>query len=391
MAGAPAAGPNDSCLSDEAGINSLDPGVFLNGPLVHDWRCTMTRLRVGLIGAGGIAAKLHLPEMQTVESAAVTVLAGRKESRLRTLCERFGVPRWTHSYEDVVADPEVDAVIIALPHPLHVRYGLMALQAGKHVHMQKPLSTSLNEADAFVNAVTASDRTVLALPFVSRPHVLAARELVQAGQLGTISSAHARFSHGGPEVYYATIQAILDETPEDELWFFDAEQADVGALFDMGVYAIAHLVAILGSVTAVTCRCTTVAKPTQLEDTASLILEFENGALGTAETGWCDGARTYGFSIHGTAGKLVNPSLTDRLLYFRPSSLVDEDAPLTEQSVDVSRFPSIHSHQHWVDCIREGTQPPLTNVQAARHVTEIMLRGLVSARERRTVDVVSRV
>jgi predicted dehydrogenase len=256
--------------------------------------------------------------------------------------------------------------------------------------MQKPLSTSLDEAEAFVTAVEQSDRTVLALPFVARPHVLAARELVQQGILGTVASAHARFSHGGPEVYYATIQAILEEEPEDELWFFDASRADVGALFDMGVYAIAHLVAVLGSVTAVTCRMTTVAKPTTLEDTAALLLDFESGALGTAETGWCDGARTYSFSIHGTSGKLVNPPLTGDLLHTIPTSLVNEDAPLTSTMIDTSTFPNIHAHQHWIDCIRAGIQPPVTNARMARHVTEIMLRGLESAREGRTVAVMSR-
>ena len=351
----------------------------------------MSTIRTGVIGAGGIAAKLHLPEMQTVADAEVLVLAGRKQRRLETLCRKFGVPKWTTSYDEVIADPEIDAVIVALPHPLHVKYGLLALANGKHVHMQKPLSTSLEEAEAFVRAADQSDRTVLALPFVSRPHVLAARESVQSGRLGTVSSAHARFSHGGPEVYYATVQAILDEEPEDDLWFFDAERADVGALFDMGVYSIAHLVAILGSVAAVTCRCTTVAKPTQLEDTASMILEFENGALGTAETGWCDGARTYGFSIHGTDAKLVNPPLTEELVLYRPTSLVDEDAPLSDETIDTSRFQSVNSHQHWVECIRAGTQPPISNAPFARHVTEIMLRGLQSSRERRTVEVESKV
>ncbi|MCA8996638.1 MAG: Gfo/Idh/MocA family oxidoreductase [Planctomycetaceae bacterium] len=351
----------------------------------------MNKIRVGIIGAGGIAAKLHLPELATVPDAEVTVLAGRQESRLKTLCDKFQVPRWSHSYGEVINDPEVDAVVVALPHPLHVKYGLQALAAGKHVHMQKPLSTSLEEADAFVDAVEKSSQTVLALPFVARPHVLAARRLVQSGKIGTVSSAHARFSHGGPEVYYATIQSILQEDPDDELWFFDAKRADVGALFDMGVYSIAHLVGVLGAVKSVTCLCTTVAKPTILEDTASLILEFENGALGTAETGWCDGARTYGFSIHGTDGKLVNPPLTGDLVHYRPSSLVDEDAPLLESAVDLSGEMNVHSHQHWIDCIQSGVQPEITNVQHARHVTEIMLKGLQSSRERRTIDIESRV
>lgn len=348
-------------------------------------------LRVGVLGAGGIAAKLHLPEMQTVADAKVTVLAGRKASRLETLCRKFDVPRWTHSYDEVVADPAIDAVIICLPHPLHVRYGLAALAAGKHVHIQKPLSTSLAEASDFVKAVETGDRTVLALPFVARPHVLEARDWVQSGKLGRVASAHARFSHGGPEVYYATIQTILNEPPVKELWFFDSQQADVGALFDMGVYSIAHLCAVLGSVTEVSCYCTTANKPTTLEDTAAILMRFANGAIGTAETGWCDGARTYGFSVHGTTGKLVNPPLTGDLQHFVPSSMVDEDAPLVERPVKLDRWPDENSHQHWVRCIRQGIQPPLANARFAWHVTEILLKSLESARQGKSVPIQSRI
>jgi predicted dehydrogenase len=351
----------------------------------------MQIIRVGILGAGGIAAKLHLPELCAIPGVEVVVLAGRQQSRLETLCRKFQIPRWTQAYETVLDDSAIDAVVIAVPHPLHVQYGLAALQAGKHVLMQKPLSTSLAEADQFVQAATATGKTVLALPYVGRPHLLAARELVHAGKLGTVSSATARFSHGGPEVYYATVQKILEEkVTGDDLWFFDARRADVGALFDMGVYAIAHLVAVLGSVTAVTCRTATVAKPTTLEDTATLILDFASGALGTAETGWCDGARTYGFSIHGTEGKLVNPPLTGDLWHFRPSSVVDEDAPLVKQQIDLQRFPVENAHEHWIRCIRSGTQPELANASMARHVTEIMLRGLESSRAGRTIEVSSR-
>jgi predicted dehydrogenase len=347
-------------------------------------------LRVGIIGAGGIAAKLHLPELMTVSGLEVTVLAGRKQSRLKTLCKQFNVPRWTNSYEELIADPNIDGVVVALPHPLHVKYGLMALDAGKHVHMQKPLSTSLDEAEQFVRAAEKTDRTVLALPFVARPHVLAARDMARQGRLGKVASAHARFSHGGPEVYYATIQQILGEETDDDLWFFDPAQADVGALVDMGVYSIAHLVAVLGAVTSVSCRMMTAAKPTTLEDTAAMLLDFECGAIGSAETGWCDGARTYGFSIHGMDGKLVNPPLTGDLIHYKPSSLVDEDAPLLSTPVDTSYYEDVNSHQHWANCIRRKVQPPITNARMARHVTEIMLRALESAKSGRVEKVLSR-
>ncbi len=348
-------------------------------------------IRIGIIGAGGIAAKWHLPELQTAEHVEVAILSGRKQKRLETLCAKYGVPRWTQSYEEVLSDPTIDGVVIALPHPLHVQAGLAALEAGKHLLMQKPLSTSLEEAAQFVQAADACDQTVLCLPYVAQPHLLAARNRIAAGDLGIVSSAHARFSHGGPEVYYATIQAILEEkSTGEDLWFFDAKQADVGALFDMGVYAIPHSTSLLFSVVSVTCRVSTMGKPTELEDTAALLLDFESGAIGTAETGWCDGARTYGFSVHGTQGKLVNPPLTRDLVFYRPSSLVDEDAPLISEPVATESFPDRNAHQHWIDCIRAGISPPLTNARFARHVTEIMLRGLESAREGRTVDVVSR-
>lgn len=348
-------------------------------------------LRVGIIGAGGIAAKLHLPELVAVPGVEVTVLAGRKQSRLDTLCRKFNVPRSSNSYEEVIADPNIDAVVIALPHPLHVKYGLMALDAGKHVHMQKPLSTSLDEAEQFVQAAGKTDKTVLCLPYVARPALLAARDCVARGELGRISAAHARFSHGGPEVYYATIQQILEEEDEDDLWFFDAKRADVGALFDMGVYAIAHLVTLLGTAKSVVGRCTTVDKPTTLEDTAAMILEFAGGTLGVAETGWCDGARTYGFEVHGTKGKLVNPPLTPHLLKFRPSTLVDEDGGLIQDAVDCSKYSSVDSHQHWIDCIRERKQPPFSNARYARHITEIMLAGLESSKSGKVTPIRSSV
>ena len=350
----------------------------------------MDEIRIAVIGAGGIAAKMHLPEMRTVADARVMLLSGRRQSRLETLCRKFDVPRWTQDYSAVLADPEIDAVIISLPHPLHVQWGVRALAAGKHVYMQKPLSTSLDEADRFVEAVERSDRCVLALPFVSNPRISAARQLVAEGRLGTVSAGHARYSHGGPEVYYAGIQQILEEEPDDNLWFYDADQADVGALFDMGVYAIANLVAVMGSVVAVTARCTTVDKPTQLEDTAALLLDFESGALGTVETGWCDAARSAFFSIHGTQGKVSCFGGDEPLNWWRPSSTTDEDAAPLCEAVDLSMFPQQNSHQHWIACIRNGSQPEQSNARMARHITEIMLRGLESSNRKQTLAVRSR-
>ncbi|HEX8911419.1 MAG TPA: Gfo/Idh/MocA family oxidoreductase, partial [Humisphaera sp.] len=179
-------------------------------------------LRIGIIGAGGIAAKLHLPELAPLAGrAAVTLVAGRTERRLKLLQDRFGVPRRTTRYEDVIADPAVDAVIVATPHMDHVRWGVAALEAGKHVYMQKPLSGDLAEADAFVAAAERHPSLVAyCLPHFDDT-VTTVRDLVRRGDLGQPTGMRARTSHGGPEVYYREVAAAFGEPEPTDLWFFD--------------------------------------------------------------------------------------------------------------------------------------------------------------------------
>ncbi|MGI8424797.1 MAG: Gfo/Idh/MocA family protein [Chloroflexota bacterium] len=346
-------------------------------------------MKVGIIGAGGIANKLHLPQLAKLEEVDVTWLSGRSERRLKILAERWGVPRRTHDYQEMLKDPELDGVIVALPHPLHVAAGVDALQAGKHVLMQKPLCDSLEDAERFVKAVESSDRMVLALPHFS-PTVYAVRDAIAKGQVGTVSGVSGRSSHGGPEVYYAEVRDGFDEK-SDDLWFFDAKRASVGALFDMGVYACSQVVVCGGSVKRVFGRTATIDKPTELEDTATLLLEFESGALGTVETGWCDPARTNFLHVHGTRGKLTSPGHErNPLTRWEPGSYTREDIPPVPSPVEVSGFGKGDAHEQWLECIRAGVQPSLSNAQTARHVTEVLLAGLESARSGRPVEITSR-
>lgn len=346
-------------------------------------------MRTGIIGAGGIANKLHLPQLAAMPEMQVTHIAGRKESRLRMLSDRFQVPRWTTDYRDVIADESVEAVVIAVPHPLHVQIGLEALAAGKHLLMQKPLTGSLDEARKFAAAVEASDRVVLALPHFG-PDIFVCRRLVAEGVIGRPSGAHCRVSHGGPEVYYAEVRDSFEESGSD-LWFFRKDEASVGALFDMGVYAVAALVAALGAVSFVQGMARTLDKPTELEDTATLLLEFRNGVVATAETGWVDPARSRELRIHGSLGKLTTPGHAGAALTrWEPGSFTREDVPSIPHALELSGEDRGNPHEHWLACIRAGRQPELSHVWAALHVTEVLLAGLESARTGRRQEVFSR-
>lgn len=332
-------------------------------------------INVGILGAGGIAALSHLPEIAAVGGMRVTHICGRAERRLRLLCDRFDVPRFSTSWADLLADDALDAVIVALPHPLHAEAGLAVLQQGLHLFMQKPLCTTVAEANQLVAASDARPAQVVYCRPSFDAVVYEMKRRLAAGAVGKVSGALARHSHGGPEVYYAEVTDSFEEPRvEDDFWFFDADTAGGGALIDMGVYSIANIVALLGKVDHVTARMTTVAKPTGLEDTATLILEMANGALATAETGWCDPARSSFLRVHGAAGKLVKRD--ERIDYIRPSSFDREWAePLIDEIVPA---PVINQHEDWLRCIESGAQPQLSNLQVARHVTEIMLAAVAS-------------
>ncbi len=349
----------------------------------------MDKIRLGVIGAGGIVCRMHLPDLVKGNDFEVVVLGGRKEHRLKHQAEQFNIPRWTQDYDAIIADDSLDAILVGTPHPLHVPWGIKALEAGKHVFMQKPLCGDMDEANQFVVATEKSGLTVMCLPHISGA-LYKVRQLLADGAIGRVSGARFRSSHGGPEIYYAEIRDIFGEK-DDDLWFFDAKRASVGALFDMGVYAVAGLVAMLGTFKRVTGFVATFDKPTELEDVATLVLEMESGGIVTAETSWCDPARTWEASVHGTAGKFTLPGKDGAALsQWTPTSYTRETAPVDVKAIDCSDANLGGMHAHFAACIRNGTQPPLSHVYAARHVTEILLAGMEASRTGKAVELKTR-
>ena len=111
--------------------------------------------------------------------------------------------------------------------------------------MQKPLCGEMDEANQFVEATERNRLTVMCLPHVS-PSIRKARQLLAEGAIGQSLRSPVPKQSRRSEIYYAEIRDIFGEK-DDDLWFFDAKRASVGALFDMGVYAVAGLVAMLGT------------------------------------------------------------------------------------------------------------------------------------------------
>ncbi|WP_313192469.1 Gfo/Idh/MocA family oxidoreductase [Shinella zoogloeoides] len=184
----------------------------------------MTRtIRWGVLGCAGIAAKAVIPAIQSSRLGRVAAIASRDAGRAEEMAARFGIPRAYGSYEDLLADPAIDAIYNPLPNHLHVPLTIRALEHGKPVLCEKPIALDAGEATELAAAQKATGLPV-AEAFMVRHHPQwkKARALVAEGRLGEVRAIQTIFS------YY------LDDPRNVR------NQADIGGggLFDVGCYAI---------------------------------------------------------------------------------------------------------------------------------------------------------
>jgi myo-inositol 2-dehydrogenase/D-chiro-inositol 1-dehydrogenase len=155
----------------------------------------MRPLGVGIVGCGEIAQKCHLPTLGRLREARAVALADTDAERLYRAGERFGIERRHADYRALLADATVEAVAVLVPARLHVEVALAALEAGKHVLIEKPLALSLAECDRLIERAARSDRAVL-VGFNTRWHPLVrrARDVVRCGLAGPLRMVRTTFA-----------------------------------------------------------------------------------------------------------------------------------------------------------------------------------------------------
>ncbi len=191
----------------------------------------MDQLRIGVLGAARIVPMALLSAAQQVPEASIVTIGARNARRAQGFAHKHHIPRAAASYDDVLSDPEVDAVYIALPNSLHHRWTLQALQAGKHILCEKPFAANADEAEEIARAAEQANKVVMeALHY--RYHPLAARmkEIVTSGVLGSIRDI----------AVWICIPLLL---PGDIRYRYDLAG---GATMDTGSYAISILRLLAG-------------------------------------------------------------------------------------------------------------------------------------------------
>jgi predicted dehydrogenase len=176
-------------------------------------------LRWGILSTAHITEKL----LRSGTDATFAAVASRSPERARAFAEAHGIPRAHGSYEALLADPEIDAVYVPLPNALHVEWSIRALEAGKHVLCEKPMSRRPDEVERAFAAAERAGR-VLAEAFMWRhhPQLARARELIASGAIGRLRVLRATFGFVAatlrfPDDVLATIDCGLDYVDRDEL------------------------------------------------------------------------------------------------------------------------------------------------------------------------------
>jgi predicted dehydrogenase len=223
----------------------------------------MKKVRWGILGAARIAVNRVIPAMQAGEWSEVVGIASRDGARARETARELGIPKAYGSYEEMLADPEIEAVYNPLPNHLHLPWSARAAEQGKHVLCEKPIGLSVKEA---LELLAVRDRTGVkigeAFMVQNHPQWLRIVELVRAGRIGQLHSAVGTFS-------YFKLDA-------DNIR--NIREYGGGALFDIGCYAIKTSRLVFGEEPRrVSAAITRDSRFGGIDMLTSAILEFPSG------------------------------------------------------------------------------------------------------------------
>ena len=224
----------------------------------------MGKIRWGVLSTARIGAEKVIPAMQLGEYCTVTAIASRKLEKAQATARQLGIGKAYGSYEELLADPDVDAVYIPLPNHLHVPWSIKALKAGKHVLCEKPIGLSAAEAQQLLDAARKFPRLKVMEAFMYRHHPQWrwAKQLVAEGKIGEVRTIQSFFSY-------------CNTDPDDI-----RNRADIGGggLMDIGCYCISLSRFIFGAEPRRVCGIMEHDPEFKVDRLASGILEFSNGA-----------------------------------------------------------------------------------------------------------------
>ena len=221
----------------------------------------MKRIKWGVIGTAGIARSCTIPGMQQADNCELYAIAGRNIDKAEQFKERFGFEKAYGSYEELLNDPEVEAVYIALPNTLHYEWAVKAMQSSKHVLCEKPLAPNAKQVKELFDTAKANHVYLMeAFAYLHSPYITAIRKEIENGTIG--------------EVRYIDSAFITSDYKKENIRM--RRETLGGCTYDLGVYNTSLILRLLGEeptdIKAIACF-----SEEKIDKLTSVIMEYRDG------------------------------------------------------------------------------------------------------------------
>ncbi len=339
-------------------------------------------VRFGLIGCGRIAPR-HAQSLAALPGATLTTVADCVPARAERFGKEYGAQP-LGDYRHLIDSRDVDVVTICTPSGLHAEMAIAAMQAGKHVLVEKPIALSLEDADRMLATAAATGRKLgVVLQNRYNPPMQRLREALDAGRLGRILLGNATVRWYRPQEYY------------EDAWH-GTWRLDGGAIMNQSIHHIDALQWFMGDVDSVFAYTATLAHRMEAEDTGVAVLKFASGAIASVE----GSTITYPENIEGSVAlfgergsvKVGGTALNRRVFWKIDGELEHEREIITRETIDP---PGVYGQSHkaviadMIEAVRDNRQPRTHGGEARRSVA-IVLAMYESARTGAPVPVAAR-
>jgi myo-inositol 2-dehydrogenase/D-chiro-inositol 1-dehydrogenase len=339
-------------------------------------------VQIGLIGSQFISS-IHAESLRHCAQARLAAVASPTPGNAAAFAARFGIPHSFTDYRDLLAQPEIQMIVVGVPNHLHCEVVLAAAAAGKHIVIEKPLCLNLAEADRMLAACREHRvKLMYAEELCFAPKYVRLKKLLDSGALGQPTLLKQSEKHDGPHA--------------DHFW--DVTRSGGGVTMDMGCHAIEFFRWMLGRppIKSVYAQMNTFVHgaKTRGDDHAILILEFANGVVCVAEESWTKlGGMDDRAEVHGTGGVAYADLLHGNAIETYSATGYDyavEKAGSTQGwsftiYEEAWQYGFHQEMAHFVDCV-QNDRPPLVTGEDARAVLEVIFAAYESARTGRKVE-----
>ncbi|WP_159883576.1 Gfo/Idh/MocA family protein [Paenibacillus puerhi] len=320
------------------------------------------QIQIGIIGAGGIGNE-HIKGFQATEGAVVCAVTDTFQPLAIERASQYGIPKIYATYQELLADPGIDAVVVAVPNDVHAPIAIEALQAGKHVLLEKPMALNAASAKQIVKAYLKSGK-VLMMSHQNRWEsiYMLAKEQIDKGALGHIYNTKTGWMRRKGIPGWGT-------------WFTQMHKSGGGPLIDIGVHMLDLSLHFMGSPKPVSVFGSTYAefgphkrgignwgKPDwngfyDVEDLATALIKLDNGGTITLDVSW---AAHTSFQDNGPYINLMGTKGGASLKPFKGTlhtELFDRTADVELDFPDGDTGPRLRMNAHFLDCVRNNREP----------------------------------